>query len=261
MMSESQGDEASLAAQRLLSGQAWEDFCNTLREAGRIVDRFGGETSELDRAEWFRFLTRLVRNGFERFSENCEPDRPRLRDAPWRNSINFQSPDQDHFLAEFENGLHDYVIRGNRGGLPYFVIAAWRAKQPQRPGAQNWATMGSEESLRLFDPATLNTTAFISSNQVRFDEHGNFEIVVSRTRPAGGRDWLPITDDCVGLLVRTLYHDRTTTVPPHFHIERCDQPVPRPVTPAEVSDGLAKAGQLVRGYGELVRTWWQDNLG
>ena len=107
----------------------------------------------------------------------------------------------------------------------------------------------------------LNTTGFISSKQVQFDAEGNFEIVVSQTRPEDGRDWLPITADCVGLLVRTLYHDRAATVPPRFAIERTDRPAPRPVTAAEVSDALAKTGQLVRGYGELVRAWWQDNLG
>jgi hypothetical protein len=109
------------ARERLLSGAAWEDFCEQLKVAGRIVERFGNDLDDRDRAEWYRFLARLTRNGLERFLENCEPERPRLRDVPWRQSINFQSPDQDHYLAEFVDGSHDYLIRGNRGGLPYFV--------------------------------------------------------------------------------------------------------------------------------------------
>jgi hypothetical protein len=252
------GDEAQSAA-RLTSGAAWDDFCETLRRAGHGIDRFGDEATALDRAEWYRFLGRLVRNGLERFAENCEPENPRLRDAPWRQSINFQSPDQDHLLAEFTDGSHDYVIRGNRGGLPYFVIAAWRAPQPRHPGARSWAESGVE-GLREFDPTALQTTGFISSREVSFDAAGNFTIVVSQQKPADGRDWLPITADCVGLLVRTLYHDRAATVPPRFTIERTDELLPRPITAAEMSDALAKAGQVVLGYGELVRRWWQDNL-
>ncbi|MFM7275869.1 MAG: hypothetical protein ACKO4A_18835, partial [Gammaproteobacteria bacterium] len=89
------------AARRLLEGRAWDDFCEQLRRAGHMVDRFGDTANALDRAEWYRFMTRLMRNGFERFVENCEPERPRLRDAPWRQGMNFQSPDQDHLLAEF----------------------------------------------------------------------------------------------------------------------------------------------------------------
>ena len=97
------------AAERLLEGRAWDDFCEQIRRAGHMVNRFGDTANALDRTEWYRFMTRLMRNGFERFMENCEPDRPRLRDAPWRQGMNFQSPDQDHLLAEFIDGSHDYL--------------------------------------------------------------------------------------------------------------------------------------------------------
>ena len=83
------------AAKRLDSGRAWDDFCEQVRRAGHLIERFGDEVDALDRAEWYRFMTRLLRNGFERFVETCEPERPRLRDAPWRQGINFQSPDQE----------------------------------------------------------------------------------------------------------------------------------------------------------------------
>lgn len=244
---------------RLASGQAWDDFCEQLKAAGRIVERLDGEINALDRAEWYRFLTRLTRNGLERFLENCEPDRPRLRDASWRQSINFQSPDQDHLLAEFVDGAEDYVIRGNRGGLPYFVIASWDSRQPAHPGERDWAAEGVA-GLERFDPTAYRTTGFITSDQVHFDAAGNFEIAVGQTRPHDAVDWLPISPDCVGLLVRTLYFDRAATVPASFTLSRRDAVEPRPVTGGEVADGLAKAGQTVLGYAELVRRWWQDNL-
>ncbi|MXO74311.1 hypothetical protein GRI40_03615 [Altererythrobacter aerius] len=246
--------------ERLLAGAAWDDFCDSLKAAGRIVDAFGEDANELDRAEWYRFLGRLTRNGLERFLENCEPDNPRLRDTPWRQSINFQSPDQDHLLAEFVDGSHDYVIRGNRGGLPYFVIASWNSTQPRHPGDRAWAADGVA-GLTRFDPTAYQTTGFITSDQVHFDDDGHFTIAVSQTPIEGIADWLPIQPDCVGLLVRTLYHDRANTAAPQFAIERIDSPAPRAVTPGEVADGLAKAGQTVLGYGELVRRWWQANLG
>ena len=244
---------------RVLSGAAWDDFCDQLKSAGRIIDRFGEGITELDRVEWYRFLARLTRNGLERFLENCEPERPRLRDVPWRQSINFQSPDQDHLLAEFVDGCHDYVITGNRGTLPYFVIASWNSNQPRHPGHQDWAPLGVD-GLKAFDPTAYQTTGFITSDQVHFDAKGNFTIAVSQSPLEGIADWLPIQPDCVGLLVRTLYHERDTTVPPAFAIHRHDRPRPRPIIADDVADGLAKAGQTVLGYGELVRRWWQDNL-
>ncbi|MGE8318153.1 MAG: hypothetical protein ACN6O3_05350 [Comamonas sp.] len=250
---------AGQAKERLLAGQAWDDFCETIRRAGHMVDTFGAEANELDRTEWYRFLTRLMRNGFERFVENCEPQRPRLRDACWRQSINFQSPDQDHLLAEFVDGSHSYRIRGNRGTLPYFVMASWSARQPQDIGARDWAPRGVA-GLAEFDPAMLTTTGFLPSDAIDFDAEGNFEVILSQEQPAGGANWLRITPDCVGILVRTVYHRREQTVAPCMHIERLDGTTPRPLQASEMSDSLAKAGQAVLGYAELVRSWWQDNL-
>ena len=245
------------ATERLLRGEAWEDFCESLKRAGRVVEEFGDLPSEQDRAEWYRYMTRMVRNGFERFVENCEPERPRLRDAPWRQSINVQCPDQDHLMCEFPNGDHDYRITGTRGTLPYFVMAIWTAPQPADLAARNWAKQGVP-GLGEFDPSNLKTTAFLKSDDIDFDADGRFEVILSKTsRP---RNWLPLTADSTGILIRLVYHDRNKIVPPQITIERTDHPRPRPIRPDEMAAGLAKAGQAVLGYAELVRAWWQNNL-
>ena len=105
------------ATDRLLRGEAWDAFCDQLKAAGRIVESFAEEASDQDRAEWYRFLTRLTRNGLERFVENCEPESPRLRDAPWRQSINVQNPDQDHQERRQQNAgdhlFHKLVLWQN----------------------------------------------------------------------------------------------------------------------------------------------------
>jgi hypothetical protein len=246
------------AKQRLLSGRAWDDFCETLRVAGHAIESWGEEPGELDRAEWYRFLTRVARNGLERFVENCEPDRPRLRDAPWRQSINVQCPDQDHLLAEFVDGSLEYRIRGQRGTIPYFVMAAWSAAQPADLGARDWAPLGAK-GLRDFDPAILRTTGFLRSDQLRYEADGSFEVILSQREHPG--NWLALRPDSVGVLIRTVHHDREREEAPHFEIERLDRPKPRPLRAEEMSAGLAKAAQAVLGYSELVRSWWQDNLG
>ncbi len=245
------------AAERLLRGESWEDFCESLKVAGRMVDTFGELPSDQDRAEWYRFLARLVRNGCERFVENCEPDRRRLRDAPWRCSINFQCPDQDHLMCEFESGEFEYRITGTRGTLPYFVMAVWSAPQPADLAARSWAARGTA-GLGEFDPSNLKTTAFLKSDDIDFDAEGRFEVVLSQHPPA--RNGLLLAPDSTGVLIRLVYHDRSKTIPPRFAIERIDRPRPRPVQPDEVAAGLAKTGQLVLGYAELVRAWWANNL-
>lgn len=245
------------ATERLVRGESWDDFCESLKGAGRMVEQFGDLPSEQDRAEWYRFLSRLVRNGFERFVENCEPDRPRLRDAPWRCSINVQCPDQDHLMCELPNGEHEYRITGTRGTLPYFVMAVWSAPQPADLAARSWAARGSA-ALGEFDPSNLKTTGFLKSDDIDFDSEGRFEVVLRQKPPA--RNGLALAPDSTGILIRLVYHDRAKTVPPRFSIERLDRPKPRPVEADEVAAGLAKTGQLVLGYAELVRAWWQNDL-
>jgi hypothetical protein len=248
-------DERS--ADRLLSGRAWDDLCEVLKQAGGVIDQFGDDINDLDRTEWYRFLSRLVRHGFQRYVENSEPARPRLLNTPWRQAINFQSPDQDHLIAEFFDGAFDYRITGNRGTIPYFIMAAWEGDFPADPGSREWASEGVK-GLAEFDPAVMRTTAFLTSDQIRFDAEGDFSVIASREQPADGSDWLPVSGESVGILVRTLYHLREETLAPSLRIERLDGTQPRPLRAGELGNGLARAGQIVLGYAELVRRWWQE---
>jgi len=249
---------ADPAARRLLSGQAWDDFCENLRRTGHMVERFD-DADDLDRTEWYRCVSRYARGMLERYVEAAQPNRIQLVEMAWRHTINFTSPLQDQIFAEFPDGSSDYLITGNRGEVPYFVIASWTSAQPPDFGARNWAEAGTA-GLKEFDPAMLPTTAFIGSQDVQFDKDGNFAIVVSQTKPEDGRDWLPMTADCVGLLIRTVYAERKGVARPTMHIERVNNGPPTPITPADLSRGLAKAAQATLGYAELIRSWWQDNL-
>jgi len=247
------------AAERLLTGAAWDDFCETLKVAGRMIDRFGDQPSDLDRAEWYRFLTRLTRSGLERLVENGEPTRPRLRDMVWRQSINFQTVDQDHLMCQFDEA-RDYVITGTRGTIPYFILAVLSAPAPVEPGTQDWAPLGLD-GLPAFDPSNLKTTGFLASQQLTIAEDGTFEIIVSQNDPGPGKNWLPLRPDTNCMLVRYVWSDRVQQIAPTLTIARADGAVPEPLTPALMANNLAWAGQNVLGYAELVRNWWQGNQG
>jgi hypothetical protein len=137
-------------------------------------------------------------------------------------------------------------------------MAVWSAAQPADLGARDWAPQGAK-GLRDFDPATLRTTSFLRSDQIRFETDASFEVILSRRKQPG--NWLELRPDSVGVLIRTVHHDRKSEEPARFEIERLDGPKPRPLRPEEMSAGLAKAAQTVLGYSELVRAWWQENLG
>ncbi len=247
------------ASTRVASGQAWQDYCRVLEVAGGLIDDLDAPLTDLDRAEWYRFLTRLMRNGAERFMENCEPARPRLRATPWRQGINFQSPDQDHLLAEFVDGRHDYVIEGTCGTIAYFVIASWSAPMPPNAGDKEWATHGVN-GLSSFNPAALRTTGFLQSDELIIDDEGRFKIIVSRTNPGAEHNWLPMEKDCVGLLIRNVYHERTGIIAPDFRLKRTDGVRPQALSLDDAALNLVRAGQTVLAYAHMVCQWWQKTL-
>jgi len=247
------------ATERLLSGRAWDDFCDTLKAAGRMIEAFGDAPSDLDRAEWYRFMTRLARSSIERLIENAEPTRPRLRDMVWRQSINVQCPDHDHLMCQFDVA-RDYRIVGTRGTLPYFVMAVLTAPAPADVAARDWAREGAA-GLKAFDPSNLKTTAFLGSQQMRFEADGSFEVILSQRDPGPNKNWLKLQADTNCILIRFVYHERGKEIAPQMRIERLDRAEPQPITPALMANNLAWAAQGVLGYAELMRNWWQGSQG
>jgi hypothetical protein len=247
------------AVNRLLSGRAWNDYCEQLRQTGQMIEQFGDTVTDLDRTEWYRFLTRYARMGFEHYVECSEPTRPRFHEMTWRQTINFTSPLQDHFFADFENGSADYVITGNKGTMPYFVIASLGFDGPADFAERDWASSGVV-GLKEFNTALLKTQGAIESSAITFDRGGNFRVIVCQTKPADGSDWLRSTPDTTMLLCRAVYAKRDGTTPASMKIERLDRAPYQPIDPAFMSGALAKAGQMTLAYAELARSWWQENL-
>jgi len=54
---------------RVLSGEAWADFCDSLKDAGELVNAQLAPDDAFNRAEGYRYLTRMLRAGLESFLE------------------------------------------------------------------------------------------------------------------------------------------------------------------------------------------------
>src|SRR5579863_9880974 len=60
----------------VFTGEAWRDFCARLADAGEVILRPDAPATPLDRAEGFRYLSRLVRIGLLQGLEAMDPDFP-----------------------------------------------------------------------------------------------------------------------------------------------------------------------------------------
>ena len=237
------------AAARTLTGAAWADFCDTLKELGEVIAR--ESATELEQAEGYRYLTRLLRNSLERFVENNEVYRPRVLDPPWRVSIAIQSPDQDHPLIEIDGSL-EYRIIGTRGSVGYASFLALASVVPDDAGAVPAASpVGSD--LDRFDPTAFRPTGFLTIHELDVAADGTFAIVCSAREHSG--NWLRLEPDTRFVMIRQTFLDRATETPMTLTVERIDPEPVRPIRPEEVARNLAITAQNVVGSTTRFLHW------
>ena len=69
---------ASAAERRIVTGRAWEEFCDTIKAAGAAMLVAGAPRDAATQAEGYRYLSRLVRAGLENFVECADVRAPRI---------------------------------------------------------------------------------------------------------------------------------------------------------------------------------------
>src|SRR5262245_35058788 len=174
------------AAERLMTGKSWEEFCDTLKSAGKTILAEGSPSSALDRAEGFRYLSRLTRAALETFVEYADPLAPVLhRPVHETAKIGADNPDNYYQHATL-SGAHEYRITGVRGTIHYLDFAT------QSSGV---ASSGNSRQGGHLDAADLE-----------IGPDGRFEILLSCERKPG--NWLAMTPDTTALIVRQTYLDR-----------------------------------------------------
>lgn len=220
----------------VISGRAWEQFCDSLKRAGAQVLRAEAPASELDRAEGFRYLTRLLRLGLEMHLEHADPDFPGFF-APSHETakIGADNPDNLYLMARL-NGRHEYVVRGERGTAPYLSFGTQRG--------------GYESNGRM------EQTGFLDGADLQVDAAGRFELVLGAQRRPG--NWVRLEPDSNALIVRQTFLDRAREQPARLTIARRDAGEhPAPLSAERLDRGLRAAAAFVGGTSRLFADWAQ----
>ena len=109
---------------RAMDGTSWNEFCDTLKAAGNAVLADAAPDSPLDRAEGFRYLSRLTRAALESFLEYSDPLAPALnRPVHETAKIGADNPD-NYYMRAAVSSAHSYRIVGNRGTVNYLGFGA-----------------------------------------------------------------------------------------------------------------------------------------
>jgi hypothetical protein len=221
---------------RVLNGRTWEDFCDRLKAAGQIILRPETPATELDRAEGWRYLTRLLRVGLEMMLESSDPDFPSFYMASHPTAkIGADNPDNTYLNATI-TGDREYRMFGSRGTVPYL-------------------SFGSKANRYAID-GTMASTGELESHALKCAPDGSFEVIAS-AKPQSG-NWLPLAPDSSMILVRQTFLDRSREKPASVGIERIGGPErPSPLSAQRLEGGLAAAAAFVHGTARTFADWTQ----
>ncbi|MFP8875963.1 MAG: DUF1214 domain-containing protein [Myxococcota bacterium] len=220
-------------AKRLMSGAAWEDFCDRLKAAGRHVLAETAPDTPLDRSEGFRYLANLSQAGI-RHVFNSDPLHPRfIRHPDSTSKYGAENADNLYHFCRIRSD-RNYKIRGRRNSAFCFLIES----------KQGYMQLGDMENY-----ATLDSEAM----QVEAD--GSFEITLSREPQPG--NWMELHPNVTQVIIRQYLVDWERDVPADFEIfdlgsEGFPQEAP---TPSGVARQLDEAAHFVDTTIEMWNEW------
>ncbi len=221
---------------RVISGETWAQFCDELKAAGSEVLRPETPATELDRAEGWRYLTRLTRVALEMMLECGDPDFPVFYQASNTTlKIGGDNPDNVYWNATIA-GDREYRLKGTRGTVRYLSFGT---------KANRYAVDG-----------TLASTGELDAPALQVNPDGTFEVMVSRNPHPG--NWLPMQADSTMLLVRNTILDRARETPAVMSIERIGGPAkPAPLSAARLERALRSSAAFVKGTAHTFADWVQ----
>ncbi|MFT5048412.1 MAG: hypothetical protein ACI8UP_005415 [Porticoccaceae bacterium] len=223
------------ASEDLLSGQAWNDFCDRLKQAGELVQRENAAKDPLSQAEGYRYLTRMLRAGLESFIEHSDSGFPELR-SPCHETIKMGADNPDNYYQNAPiNPKYEYRITGTRGTVDYLGISAV---------VNSYGSAGS-----------MVTDGFLDSNSITVDANGQIDIIISQQEQPG--DWLSLGTNTNAVNVRQTFKDRTTEKAAELRIERilAADSRPEPLTPEKMNKALHSVTTFLTGATNMFEDW------
>ncbi len=217
--------------ERLMSGEAWRDFCRRLEAVGESILAEGFPAGPQDRAEGFRWLTRLVTHATRMEIEAGDPDHPVF--------VRYETPH-------------------NQWGGPNPDLTYLRANVDPAKSYRIWADVrGVRQALFSLNEGEMQLGEFgvfseRSLDDLTVDSDGLLELRLSPEEQPG--NWLPTHPDGRLFTVRVFQSDWERDAGPVFHIERIgSEGIPPPfLDPGLVARGLDRSATWI----ERTATFW-----
>ena len=218
-----------------MNQQDWNEFCERLKAAGKLIEGDGAPTDALTQDEGYRYLTRLLRAGLESSVEGSDPKFPVFYSLSHDTiKIGNDNPD-NYYLNCCISGEFDYLIEGEMGEVEYFSVAT---------KAGSYATTGD-----------MRPSGEITSEQIIRNSEGRFSIIVSPNKPSDDNaNWLPMEAESDNLIVRQYCNARRER-PATFQIKCLNSGDAPSLNQNRMSEKLLRAISFVEGTSSLFDSW------
>lgn len=228
---------ASDDSRDVISGAVWERFCDDLKRAGQQILRPETPVTERDRAEGFRYLTRLLRIGLEMHLEYADPAFPGFFSPSHETAkIGADNPDNLYLMARLD-GRYDYIVEGDRGSVAYLSFGTQKG--------------GYESDGKMIQ------TGFLDAADMHIEADGSFRVNLGRDEQAG--NWVRLEETTNALIVRQTFDDRSKETPARMRIRRADaSATPEPFSAERLQRALGNTASFVEGTARLFADWAQS---
>jgi hypothetical protein len=218
----------------------WDEFCEELRQAGRVLLRAGAPRDELTQAEGHRYLVRMIRAGFENAFDLADPLHPQLAPMVGPRLLYEGVTSDARYLHAFIDGRRCYRIRGTRGDAPLLELGVYTGK------------LGLHEKSHLI--------ASLTEERLEVGPDGSIEVGIGPGPRPG--NWLDSEGRARYMMIRQYAHDWSGLTPGRFAIEpEGGDPGRPPLGMEEIRRALRDTAAFLRSAPEFwasISDYWAE---
>ncbi len=220
--------------QRVVTGKAWEEYCDTLKAAGAALVYGNSPKDPFNQAEGIRYLARLTRAGLDAFVEFSDPQFP-VFNRMVHETVKLGADNPDNYYQNAQiSGEYEYRISGQRNSIFYLGFFTQNGSYGSTGG--------------------LSPCGALEAEDMYLEADGSFEIILSKERK--GQNWLKIEEETSLVMVRQTYMDRKNEQEAEVSIKCISGPeYPKPLTSKSVDEGLNLASTFVTGASMIFARW------
>ncbi len=202
---------------------SWQEFMRSLEETRELFRNSEFFGDDMERAEAYRTMLYALINSIKA-EALMDPDQPRfMATSGWTSKQGLDNPDNNYYMAVISDDA-DYRIIGQRGSSRDMVLQLLVGV----PGVKG--------------AGTSTNVSVLYGSEMHIEEDGSFEVIVSRTDPGKGKNWMANGDGARSLLARFSHADWNVERPGRLRIEKIGSEgvSAMPLTPQRVALGLTE---------------------